>query len=228
MATEDVNKTVIGIVNEVERKLGLSESASLGSTSFSRMLLDFTNDVIDELNDYGDWPHMFNEIPVTASSSVEEFEVRSSAPIKRIHEVHFHNDISPLNIVSVSDIRRLQKTRSFGQPRNVAVSKVSGVNAKFRTSPIPVSAQDGQLFDVAVYEKNRLYTTSDSSAIPQYPSRVVVQGLYAKAVLKESGEERSRQYETAYQEYLRMRKEALNRLTADTGGDVQFVPTGGM
>lgn len=226
MTTADVNRTVIGIINEVERKLAINQSTSLASTNFTTTLLDFLNDVIDECNDYGNWPHMFNEVTVTASSSVEEFEIASSAPIKNIHEIHFHTDVSPLEVRTVEDIRRLQRTRSFGKPRQFALVKVSGVNAKFRPSPIPSSAQDGQTFNIAVYEKNVLYTTADLSAIPQYPSRVLVQGVYAKAILEESGQEQTTQFKTAYEEYIRMRREALNRLTADTGTDVRFVPTG--
>ena len=69
-------------------------------------------------------------------------------------------------------------------------------------------------------------TTADSTATPAFPSRVLVQGVYAKALLEENGQEPTRQFEIAYQEYIRMQREALNRLTVDTGGDVQFVPTG--
>lgn len=52
----------------------------------------------------------------------------------------------------------------------------------------------------------------------------MVQGVYAKAVLEESGQEPTRQYQVAYQEYVKMRGEALNRFTADTDKGIQLVP----
>ena len=53
MTTADIRRDVIGIVNEVERKLGVDESTFLDDTKFTTVLLDFLHDVIDECNDYG-------------------------------------------------------------------------------------------------------------------------------------------------------------------------------
>ena len=67
-------------------------------------------------------------------------------------------------------------------------------------------------------------TTADSSAVPNFPSQMLVQGVHAKIVLDEAGQEGTDQYKTLQHQYERMRTEAYNRLTADTGGDLQIVP----
>jgi len=237
LSTADVRRTVIGIVNEVERKLGVNESVFLDDRRLTTMLLDFLNDVIDECNDYGNWPQMFREILVTASSSVDSYEIAVSAQVKNIYEIHWANtagdaqpggQVAPLEVRTIEDMRRLQKTRGFGQPRQFAVVDVSGVNPRIRPYPIPGTNENQKTFDVAYYKKNRLYTTTtaDSSATPAFPSRMLVQGTYAKALLEESGQEPTAHYQVAYQEYIRMRSEALNRFKADTGTDVFFQPTG--
>jgi len=130
MTTADIRRTVIGVINEVERKLGVDESTFLTDTKFTTVLLDFLNDVIDECNDYGDWPQMFREVLVTASSSVESYKVIVSANVKNIYEIHWANtagesqpggQVAPLEVRTIEDMRRLQKTRGFGQPRQFAI-----------------------------------------------------------------------------------------------------------
>ena len=204
MATSDQYLEAIEIVNEVERKLGVSESSFFDDRKLTTVIKDFLNDTISECNDYGDWPQLFREIDVTASSSVEAYEISSSANVHHIYEIHFGTQVSPLQV----------KT---------------GANPIFRPYPIPGTNENNKTFDVAYYKKQRLLTTvsADTSATVLLPSRMLVQGTYAKALLEESGQEATPHYQVAYQEYIRMRRESLNRLTADTGTDVQFTPIGG-
>ena len=79
-------------------------------------------------------------------------------------------------------------------------------------------------FDIAYYKKPSLYITSDVSAVPAFPARMLIQGLYAKALLEENGGEPTREFQAAELAYLRMRGEALNRFNADTGTDLRVVP----
>lgn len=228
MATLDVRRTVIGIVNEVERKLGINETTNANYTAFGKVLVDFLNDVIDECNDFGDWPQMFREATICAAPCATSIEVSVSAQVQHIYEVHHTDNVAPLENRRIEDIRRLQKTSGFGIPRQFSVVDTSGVNPRIRFYPLMSTAASSGRFDVAYYKKNRLYatTTADSTAIPAFPSRMLVQGVYAKALLEESGQEGGRAHQMAYQEYMRMRSEALNRFRADTGTDVRLVPTG--
>ena len=232
MALTDVRKNVIQIVNEVQSRLGVNTTTTLTATKLTTVLLDLLNDVIDEISDFGDWQQMFREVAVTASSSVGSYKISVSADVKNVYEIVWGDDVSPLEVRTIEDIRRLQRLASFGTPRQFSIVGVSGTSPKFRVYPIPnagaIAAETsaGGVFDVAYYKKPRLLTTTDVSAVPAFPSRVLTQGLYAKALLEENGGEPSPQYQTAYAEYIRMRAEALNRFTTDTGTDVYLTPTG--
>lgn len=229
MANSDVRRTNRQIVNEVQRKLGVNETSAM-STKQSNVIFDFLNDVIDECNDFGNWAQMFREVNVTAATSVGSYEIAVSSQVKNILEIHFNTQQAPLNNVDIPQMRTLQRTGGTGEPRQFSVTETSGANPIIRVYPVPGSNQNDKLFDVAYYKKNRLYeatVTADVTATPAFPSRMLVQGVYAKMLIEESGQEKTDQYSTAYQEYVRMRREAFNRFTADTGSEVSIVPTGG-
>lgn len=234
MSLTDVRKDAISIVNEVQRRLGVNQQNNFTDTKLTQVLLDLLNDVIDEVSDFGDWPQMFREVAVTAVSSVGNYKISVSADVKNVYEIVWGDDTASLEVRSIEDIRRLQRLASFGTPRQFAMVGVSGTAPKFRVYPIPTQtsidaeSSSGGVFDVAYYKKPRLLqpVSADTSATPAFPSRVLTQGLYAKALLEENGGEPTPQYQTAYAEYVRMRQEALNRLTYDTGTDLYVTPTG--
>ena len=224
MASTDVRKTVIGIVNEIQRRLGLSATSALTS-NHANMLLELLNDVLDELSDFAPWPQMFREVFVASEASVGTYEIVASAQIQNVAEINWTNDIAPLEVRTIEDMRRLQRLSSFGTPRQFAIVGVSANNPLFRVYPVP-STTKSSAFDVWYYKKPRLLTTADVSVIPAFPSKVLSQGLYAKAVLEEGGGTPTSEYQLAYAEYVRIRQEATNRFQADTGTDTYFTPTG--
>lgn len=227
MALTDIRQTNLQIINAIQRKLGVNPTSSLTETKHATMLLRLLNEVIDEVTDAGDWQEAYEEITVTAQTSTATYTIATSgAMVKRIYEIAFDTDNSPLGVVEIQDIRRLSRLNSYGRPRQFAVKGVdsSTGNPQVQVYPVPASAEDGLLFNVAIYRKPVLYTTSDGSTVPIYPANVIMQGLYAKALLEENGGEPNQQYAVAYQEYARMRKEALNRYSADSGTDFYFVP----
>jgi hypothetical protein len=157
MAISDVQKTVLQLVNEVERKLSIDVSSTLTTRKLTTTLLDYLNDVIAELSDYGDWQEMFREVSVTAQSGVGEYKVYASAEIKNIYEIHHSaRGVAPLQNRSIADMRRLQKLGGTGVPHQFSVVGVSGSRPKFRVYNVPGTNQDGQLFDVAFYKKPRI------------------------------------------------------------------------
>jgi hypothetical protein len=191
MASTDIRKSVIDIINEVERKLGIDETAHVVDNRFAKVLLDFLNDTIDECNDFGNWKQMYREVTVSSQACTGTYELAVSAEVKNIYEIHFGTQTSPLVSRTTSEIRVLQKTSGLGEPRQFAVVDTSGTNPKFRVYPIVACANSSGDFDVAYFKKNRLYTTAsaDGSAIPAFPSRMLVQGTMAKALLEEAGME---------------------------------------
>ena len=227
----DLRLSVIEIVNTIQRRLGVSPTQTLTATKQATVLLELLNQVIDETTDAGDWQELYAETIVTAAAGVGTYVVATTAQavVKNIYEIRFGSDISPMEVQDIQEIRRLQRLSGRGRPRQFAIVGVDDVtgNPQFRTYPIPATAQSGELFDIAYYRKPPIYTASDINTVPDLPAQLLIQGLYAKALLEENGGEPTAQYQVAYNEYERMRSESLNRFNADTGSDMYFVPHSG-
>lgn len=234
MSTADIRREAIHIVNEVLRKLGLNTVANLDSTKQSQLLTDFLNDVVDEISDFGDWQEMLRTQKVTAQSSVVRYEIATSGNLKNIVEIAWGDQPASMELRTIEDIRLLTRVGSYGTPRQWAVVGVSGVNPLVDVFPAPTTASmsaqtsAGGVFDVLYYKKPSFIAavTANNSAIPAFPARMLVMGVYAKALLQENGGEPSNEFQVVFTEYMRMRQEALNRFNADSGTDVYITPTG--
>jgi hypothetical protein len=234
VAISDLRMTVLEIVNEVQRRIGVNTTTTLTATSQARVLLQLLNKVMDRLSDYGDWHEMYDEVTINASSSVGTYTVSAGNDqlVKNIYEVQFgvdsSADIAPLEVRDIQEIRRLQRVRSWGRPRNFAVVGVASAtgNPRIRVHPVPATAENNVQFNVAIFIKPPLYTTNDTTEEPPFPAQLLIQGLYAEALLDENGGESTREYEMAFALFERMTSEAINRFNADTGTDLFIVPTG--
>lgn len=225
MAVTDLRKSVLGVINEVEKKLSITASASLTSTDFTQVLLQLLNEVIEDCADSGDWLELYAETTVTATSSVGTYAIAPGQLVHHLYEIAFEGQIAPLDKVDISDINRLNRLNSHGVPRQYALI---GVNAsadpQFRVYPTPGASQADKLFTVSYFYKPRLYTTADGAEVPPFPANLLIQGLLAKARLEENGGEPTREYLVDQQVYERMKLEALNRYTGDTGFETSIVP----
>ena len=235
MTTAQVYMTALQIVNEVQRKLGINPTTTFEVSKHSRALLDYLNDVISEVSDFADWPQMLRTAKVTASSSAYDYELVVSGNCKNIYEIAWGDESAPMRSIGTNEIRQRHRRVSWGgTPREYAIMGVSGANAIFHVHPIPVTADlsaqtsAGGVFDVLHYKTPRVMTTADTSAaaVVMFPARLLIQGVYAKQLLKDNGGVPTPNYQAAYAEYQRMRQEAQNRLTADTDNDVFFSPGG--
>lgn len=228
MAANDIRKSLLGIVNEARQKFALNTVSSLSQDKESQLMTEIVNDVIDEISDYGDWYEMLVETIVTASSSVLDYSIETSALVKNIHEISFDNDISPMRLETLDNIKRLSRSNTYSRPRQWCVIGVDdNANPKIRVYPTPGPNENNKLFKVTYYKKPRLYTTSDVSAVPEFPSRVIVAGLMAKKCLEESGGTPTQQFATYQQIYQNMLKETYNRFHGDSGSDTLFRPAFG-
>jgi hypothetical protein len=59
MGLGDIRYTVLQVVQEVFRKLGLNEPTSLSFNKLSIQMVDFINDVCNDLSDFGNWQEVF-------------------------------------------------------------------------------------------------------------------------------------------------------------------------
>lgn len=225
MASTDIRKNILQIINEAQQKFAVDQVSSLTSNSETELMLTLLNDVIDEVSDYGDWKEMIREVEVVASSSVADYSIETSALVKNIHECVFDTDISPMWLTTFDDILRLNRIKSYSRPRQWAVIGVDEfANPKIRVFPIPGSNENNKTFKITYFEKPKLYQTSDSLTVPSFPSRVLVAGLVAKKCLEESGGQPTQQYAAYYQDFLTKLKESYNRFHADSGSDTYFRP----
>lgn len=225
-AVSNIRQTVIQVINQVQRKLGVNTTSTLTETKHATVLLRLLNEVITECEDAGDWLELYEEHTVTAQSSVAQYTIDASAQVHHIHEIHYEGSPAPLANVSISKMRMFGKITSFGSPRHFALTNVDDTTGQpvMKVFPVPTTART---FDIGFYEKQNLLTTSDTATVPKFPANVLIQGVYAKALLDENGGEPTKQFEFAYGEYKNIREQAMNRYTSDTGGDIYMVPQRG-
>lgn len=225
MGIGDIRYTVLQTVNEVQRKLGLTQT-SLTANKLSIQLVDFINDVCNDLADFGDWQETLVTANITAVSGQTNYSISTSATIENIKDIYFSQRRGPLIGINVQDMRILTRVTITGTPAQFTVMGTdTNGNPNIRVRPVPAQAEDGGLFSVLYFIRPPTYTTSDTSTVIPYPSRVVVKGVLARAILNESGGSPNDKYSQIYQEYLSDRKEALNRFNGDTGWDTSFQPS---
>lgn len=232
MALDDLRKSVLDIVNAVQRRLGVNTTAALTTTKHATLLLDLLNQLVDEVVDAGDWHELYTEVSVKCSSSVGTYNLEppNFGIVKNIEEIRFSTQVQPMYPVTKAEIRRLQMAGSFGVPRQYSVVGVATAtgNPAIRIWPIPGSNEDGSDMVAAVFIKPPLYTTADATEEPPLPAALLIQGLYCKALLEENNGEPTKEYMVEYQTFQTKLNEALNRFSADTGGsDTWFQPGAG-
>lgn len=230
MAITDQRLTALEIVNEVRRKAKIAPVTSFTADSYVAVMLPYLNDVLSEVGDYGNWQETLVEFDVTARSSVADYSIPTSAVtvVQNIHEVVFNSRPGEMRMVDLDTIRRLNRSRPWGIPQQWSVVGTdSNANPIFRVSPVPVSAQDGLLFNLAVYQKPAFVTTAQTSYIPPFPGKLLVQGLQCKMLLDESDGEQTMRYSQEKQIFDDMLEESYNRYNGDTGSTVYFRPARG-
>src|SRR6185369_5043648 len=226
MGIGDIRYTVLQTVNEVFRKLGLSTVSNLSANKLSIQMVDFINDVCNDISDYGNWQETLVSAIITAVSGQVDYSVNTSANIKNIADLYFSQRRGPLIGITVDDMRVLTRVTAVGTPTQFTVFGTdSNGNPNIRVRPTPAQSEDGGLFSILFYTRPPLYTTADANSIIPFAARVVVLGVLAKAVLNESGGAMSDRYTQTYTDFLNARKQALNRFNSDTGWDVSFTPS---
>ncbi len=225
MGLGDIRYTVLEIVNEVQRKLGLTET-NLTANKLATMMVDFINDVSSDLSDFGNWQEMLVSSNVTAVSGQANYSIQTSANVKNIADIILTNRTGPLRNITIREMRLRTQTTIVGTPSQFTVfgTDANG-NPTIRVAPTPTSNDDGELFSILYYVRAPVYTTSDAATVVPFPGQIMVDGVLAKYLLNESGGAVTDHYTKTQQDYLMGRKEALNRFNGDTGWEVNFSPS---
>lgn len=226
MGIGDVRYTVLEIVNEVQRKLGLTATLTLSTNALAVQLVDFVNDVVVDISDFGNWQEMIVSAVITAVSGQRDYSINTSANVKNIGDIYFSTKTGPIRYLPIDRMRILTRTTSQGTPNQFTIFGTdSGGNPNLRFNPIPGANEDGEMFSVVYYTQPQKYTTADASARVPFPGDVVVMGTLARATLNESGGTPTDKYQNFQSDYINMRKEALNRFKGDTGWNTSFRPS---
>lgn len=229
----DVRKTYIQSFNEVRRKIGVSEITTLGQDSLGMAMIDYTNDILAEISDYGDWQEMYKEEAfafVTANSSVSDYTFATSANVKNLHEIQFGTQIAPLWLVDLDTINRLNRVKAFGVPTQwgvIGMDNVTTGNPTVRVFPTPTTAQASANFNVKYYKKPAIITTAATSAITPFPTKLVTQGLLAYTLRDEERGNESQQWLQEYQIFQNNLRDTFNRYNGDMGSNTYFIPPRG-
>lgn len=230
MALADTKLTILQVVNEVQRKLSLRATSTTTDTAHARVLVDLLNDVIEECADQGDWVQLRGSQVVSAVSGQAVYNVPVSGTTESIHhieEVRVSGRSPALEpFFDIGDYRRLNSLSSRGRPNQFTiVGEDSRGNPTIGVWPTPGANEDGLRITVHFYYKPRRYVAgTDDAETLAIPGRILVQGLLAKAILDESGGAPTPQYQAAYAEYERLKKQGLARFTSDTGGVLRIQP----
>lgn len=226
MGVGDIRYTVLQVVQEVFRKLGLDTPANLSTNKLTIQMIDFINDTCNDISDFGNWQEVLTSTNVTAVSGRTDYSISTSANIKNIGDIFFSQRNGPLKNVTQDDMRIMTRTTITGQPTQFTIFGTdSNGNPIFRVRPKPAASEDGAVFSLMYYIRPPLYTTSDGATVIPYPGRIVVMGALARALLNESGGAPTDRYTQTQQEYISARKEALNRFNGDTGFEIDLVPS---
>lgn len=225
MGIGDIRYTVLQVVNEVQRKLGLQTTA-LNANKLSIQLIDFINDTCNDLVDFGDWQETLVTANIAAVSGQVDYSITTSANVENIKDIYFGQRKGPLRNINIDDMRIMTRVTITGTPTQFTIMGTdANGNPNIRFRPRPGASEVGYNFSVLYYTRAPLYTTTDTNTIIPFPARIVVMGTIARAILNESGGAPDQKYTSIQQEYLTARKEALNRFNSNTGWDVSFTPS---
>lgn len=226
MTLSDIQYTVLEIVNEVQRKLDLNTTPTLGANKLSTQMVDFVNDVCNDLSDFGNWQETLVSANVTCVSGQVNYSINTSANVKNIADIYFSQRVGPMRNITIQDMRIMTRVTATGTPTQFTIfgTDANG-NPNIRVRPTPAQNEDGGLFSILYYVRAPKYTTADNSTVVPFPGDLMVLGVLANVLLNESGGAPTDRYTKTQQDYLMARKEALNRFNGDTGWDIQFAPS---
>lgn len=227
MAVTDIRRTVLEIVNEVRRKLGIPNAAtSLTVDSQTPTMVDYLNDVMNVINDFGMWNEMLGTASTVLVDGQQDYSVNTTDAVKTIKDIYSGSNNAAMTFITNEEMRLLKRTSVSGQPRMFTIFGVDSVgNPKIRVYPTPNSQYAGQNLDIFYQKMPKLYTTSDASDIPPFPARMIIQGLYARMILDEEGGSQSDHYTKEQEKFQSMVQETFNRFKADIGYFRRFVPS---
>jgi len=228
MPTSDIYLTVLEVVNETRRKLGVpNQVTSLTTDSLDPVMVDFLNDVLMEINDFGLWNEMISTAQTTLINGQEFYSINTTQPVKTIKDIYFQGTNSSLAFITNEQMRLLKRTNTnSNQPTMFTIFGVDNLgNPLIQLYPTPNTSAAGQNINVFFQKLPLQYGTGDENEVLPFYGRMIVQGLLARMILDQNGGAPSDQYSLERASFENMIKETFNRYKADVGYYRRFVPS---
>lgn len=228
MALTDTRSTILQIINETRRKLGINNSvSSLTQDSKTIVMVDFLNDVVTEISDYGMWNDTIATVTIPLVLGQRDYNFSSALNIKTIKDIFLTSTTAALPFITQEEMRLLYRQSNSGQPRQWTIFGLdAAANPVIRVYPTPDASSAGTTLDVFYQQNATMYTTATpTTTYINFPSRMVVQGLYARMILDEEGGSPTNQYTQERLNFENLLKETFNRLKGDVSYGRKLIPS---
>ena len=229
---------VIDIINEVRKLLQYNTVTRLDADKYCDVHLRLLNQIVDEISNYGDWPELYATCTVPVKASVYDYTMASAVnpvtdPVQRVYEVAFENQRQPLYFISIQEFNMLRRGSqgSTGNPRQYTIRGTDQFgNPKISVHMMPgrVDVNNiqrfGQGFNITYYMKVGTYDKTTADNLVPFPANMVIAGLYATALVEESGGAMTKEAQDAYATFKNLMERSQQRHTTDTDVDTRLVP----
>jgi hypothetical protein len=228
MALTDTRATILEIINETRRKLGINNSvSSLTADSKTVVMVDFLNDVVTEISDFGMWNETISTATLPLVVGQRDYNFSAALSIKTIKYIFLTSTSAALPFINQEEMRLLYRQSNSGQPRQWTIFGVdANANPVIRVYPTPDASVAGTTLDV-FYQANatRYSTATPTNTYINFPARMVVQGLLARCILDEEGGSASDHYSQERLNFENLLKETFNRFKGDVSYGRRFIPS---
>jgi hypothetical protein len=228
MALTDTRATILEIINETRRKLGINNSvSSLTQDSKTTVMVDFLNDVVTEISDFGMWNETISTATLPLVVGQRDYSFSAVLSVKTIKDVFLTSTSAALPFINQEEMRLLYRQSNSGQPRQWTIFGVdANANPIVRVYPTPDDSAAGTTLDVFYQANATKYTTATpTNTYINFPARMVVQGLLAQCILDEEGGSASDHYSQERLKFESLLKETFNRFKGDVSYGRRFIPS---
>lgn len=227
MALTDTRATILEIINETRRKQGINNAvSSLTADSKTIVMVDYLNDVLTEINDFGLWNETIATTTIPLVVGQRDYNFSAAQNVKTIKDVFLTTTNASLPFITQEQMRLLYRSSNSGQPRQWTIFGAdANANPIIRVYPTPDASVSGATLDVFFQSNAPRYTTATpTSTVIGFPARMVVQGLHARCILDEEGGAPTNQYQNERLIFENLLKETFNRYKGDVGYYRRFIP----
>jgi hypothetical protein len=217
--------TVLEIINKVLTKLGVDTVTAVNDTKFSTVLVEYLNNVCEDLSNHGDWPVMRHEQTYSITSIKRDYEASLAAGyFRNIKKVRVSGRQSYMRPEDPDVLNLRVVASSKGTPNTYTIISATVDNPVIRIEPMPDNNDNMVVTGFKVYQDLDVSAyTSIASLVPPWNGPLMVEGLHAKALWHEGGNTETPEFMIATKIYELSKSKEFARFTSMTDTVVQIV-----